>query len=358
MKRYWSRRIRDMVPYVPGEQPRDRQFIKLNTNENPYPPSPKALEAIRAAAGEGLRLYPDPECRALRETLAAAYGLKPEQVFVGNGSDEVLALCFQAFFDPDRPILFPDVTYSFYPVFAALFGLTYREVPLDENFALPLEPFMGNNGGVVIANPNSPTGRDISLGDVRALAEGNPEAVVIVDEAYVDFGAQSAVPLVGEYPNLIVVQTMSKSRALAGLRVGYALGDEALIAALNCVKNSFNSYTLDRLAQAGAEGALRDPEYLRAVSMKIASTRDRTADRLRRMGFQVTDSAANFLFATHPDVDAKTLLDGLREKGILVRWWDSPRIRNYLRITVGTEQEMDALCAALEQLLEETSAGG
>ena len=358
MKEFWSRRARALTPYTPGEQPRDRTFIKLNTNENPYPPSPKALEAIRAAAGEGLRLYPDPEAASLRETLAACYGLRPEQVFVGNGSDEVLAFCFQAFFDPERPIVFPDVTYSFYPVFAALHGLPYRQVPLDEHFALPLEPFMGGNGGVVIANPNAPTGRDISLGDVRALAEGNPDAVVVVDEAYVDFGAQSAVPLVGEYPNLIVVQTMSKSRSLAGLRVGYALGDENLIAALNCVKNSFNSYTLDRLALAGAEGALRDPEYLRAVSMKIASTRDRTADRLRRMGFQVTDSAANFLFVTHPEAEAKALLDGLREKGILVRWWDSPRIRDYLRITVGTDQEMDALCQALEQLLGETRVDG
>ena len=352
MKELWSRRARALTPYTPGEQPRDRQFIKLNTNENPYPPSPKALEAIRAAAGEGLRLYPDPEATSLRETLAASYGLKPEQVFVGNGSDEVLAFCFQAFFDPERPILFPDVTYGFYPVFAALFGLPYRQVPLDENFALPLEQFMGGNGGVVIANPNAPTGRDISLGDVRALAAGNPEAVVLVDEAYVDFGAQSAVPLVGEYPNLVVVQTMSKSRSLAGLRVGYALGDEDLIAALNCLKNSLNSYTLDRLALAGAAGALRDPEYLRTVTMEIASTRDRTADRLRRMGFQVTDSAANFLFATHPEASAKALLDGLREKGILVRWWDDPRIRDYLRITVGTDEEMDALCQALSELLE------
>ena len=352
MKEFWSRRARALTPYTPGEQPRQRRLIKLNTNENPYPPSPRALEAIRAAAGEGLRLYPDPEAVELRETLAAVYGLRPEQVFVGNGSDEVLAFCFQAFFDPERPILFPDVTYSFYPVFAALFGLPYRQVPLDENFALPLEQFMGGNGGVVIANPNAPTGRDISLGDVQALAAGNPEAVVLVDEAYVDFGAQSAVPLVGEYPNLVVVQTMSKSRSLAGLRVGYALGDEDLIAALNCVKNSFNSYTLDRLALAGAAGALRDPEYLRTVTMKIASTRDRTADRLRRIGFQVTDSAANFLFATHPEASAKALLDGLREKGILVRWWDDPRIRDYLRITVGTDEEMDALCQALSELLE------
>ena len=358
MREFWSRRARELTPYVPGEQPQGRTFIKLNTNESPYPPAPAALEAIRAAADGALRLYPDPECTALRGALAEACGLSPENVFVGNGSDEVLALCFQAFFDPEREILFPDVTYSFYPVFAQLYGLSFREVPLREDFTLPLEPFLGGNGGVVVANPNAPTGLAVGLDAIRALLEGNPRSVVVVDEAYVDFGAASAAALVGEYTNLVVVQTMSKSRSLAGLRVGYALGDGDLIAALNSVKNSFNSYTLDRLALAGAEGALRDPEYLRAVAMKIASTRDWTADRLRRIGFQVTDSAANFLFATHPDVAAKTLLDGLREKGILVRWWDSPRIRNYLRITVGTDQEMDALCAALEQLLEETSAGG
>ena len=351
MRELWSRRARALTPYTPGEQPRDRQFIKLNTNENPYPPSPKALEAIRAAAGEDLRLYPDPEAVSLRGTLAATYGLKPEQVFVGNGSDEVLAFCFQAFFDPDRPILFPDVTYSFYPVFADLFGLQYRQVPLDGNFAIPLEPFMGNNGGVVIANPNAPTGRDLSLGDVRALAEGNPEAVVIVDEAYVDFGAQSAVPLVCDHPNLVVVQTMSKSRALAGLRVGYALADGNLIAALHSVKNSFNSYPLDRLALAGAVGALSEPDYLRQTAEKITATRRRTAEALRAMGFQVGDSAANFLFVTHPAVAAKALLDGLRQRGILVRWWDRPRISNHLRITVGTDEEMDALCAALRELV-------
>ena len=352
MKEFWSKRARDLVPYTPGEQPRQRNWIKLNTNENPYPPSQKALAAIRAAAGETLRLYPDPECTSLREALAAIFDLKPAQVFVGNGSDEVLALCFQAFFDPERTILFPDVTYSFYPVFADLYGLSYREVPLDERFGLPLESFVGDNGGVVIANPNAPTGRAVSLCDIRTLLEGNPESVVIVDEAYVDFGAQSAVPLIDSYPNLVVVQTMSKSRALAGLRVGFALGNENLIAALNSVKNSFNSYTLDRLALAGAEGALRDGDYLRAITMKISSTRDWVADRLKRMGFEVSDSAANFLFISHPDIPAKVLLDGLRERGILVRWWDKPRISNYLRITVGTDQEMEALCQALTQMIE------
>ena len=357
MNKFWSARARALTPYVPGEQPKDRKFIKLNTNENPYPPSPLALVAIREAACDTLRLYPDPECTSLREVLGATYGLKPAQIFVGNGSDEVLALCFQAFFDPERTILFPDITYSFYPVFADLYGLSYREVPLDENFAVPLEPFLEENGGIVIANPNAPTGRELSLYGIRAVLEANPDAVVVVDEAYVDFGARSAVELIDRYPNLVVVQTMSKSRSLAGLRVGFAMGHEDLIAALNCVKNSFNSYTLDRLALAGAEGALRDRDYLRATSMKISNTREYAAAHLKQMGFLVTDSAANFLFVSHPDVPAKTLLDGLRQRGILVRWWDKPRIRNYLRITVGTDEEMKALCDAMAKLVEEYGHG-
>ncbi|OUN23906.1 histidinol-phosphate transaminase [Flavonifractor sp. An82] len=352
MNKYWSARARALTPYVPGEQPRNRKFIKLNTNENPYPPSPMALAAIREAACDTLRLYPDPECTSLREVLGATYGLKPSQVFVGNGSDEVLAFCFQAFFDPDRPILFPDITYSFYPVYADLYGLTYRQVPLDENFAVPLEPFMEENGGIVIANPNAPTGRELSLCGIRSILEANPDVAVVVDEAYVDFGARSAVELIDRYPNLVVVQTMSKSRSLAGLRVGFAMGNEDLIAALNCVKNSFNSYTLDRLALAGAEGALRDRDYLRATSMKIQNTRECAAAHLKKLGFTVTDSAANFLFVSHPDVPAKELLDGLRQRGILVRWWDKPRISNYLRITVGTDEEMQALCAAMAELVE------
>ena len=351
MKEFWSARARSLTPYVPGEQPQGRTFIKLNTNENPYPPAPAALAAIRAAADGTLRLYPDPECAALRQALAETYGLRTENVFVGNGSDEVLALCFQAFFDPGREILFPDVTYSFYPVFAQLYGLNYREVPLNDDFSLPLAPFLGNNGGVVIANPNAPTGQAVGLDAVRALLEGNPQAVVLVDEAYVDFGAASAVELVKAYPNLVVVQTMSKSRALAGLRVGYALADENLIAALHSVKNSFNSYTLDRLALAGAAGALSEPGYLRQTAEKIVATRARTTAALRAMGFQVADSAANFLFVSHPAAAAKTLLDGLRARGILVRWWDRPRISNHLRITVGTDGEMDALCAALKELV-------
>ena len=252
MKNFWSKRIRDMVPYVPGEQPKDRKFIKLNTNENPYPPSPKALEAIRAAVGDGLRLYPDPECAELRDAIAEYHGLPSDMVFAGNGSDEILAFCFQAFFDPDRTILFPDITYSFYPVYAAYFGLTFREVPLDGDFGMPVaELCRGGSGGVVVANPNAPTGRAIELHALRAILESNRDCVVLVDEAYVDFGAQSAAGLVPEYDNLVVVHTLSKSRSLAGLRVGYALGQPNLTAALRCVRDSINSYTVDRLAQTG-----------------------------------------------------------------------------------------------------------
>ena len=351
MKEFWSQRIRDMVPYVPGEQPRERKFIKLNTNENPYPPSPRVLEAIREAAGESLRLYPDPESTALRAAIAARHGLDSDQVFVGNGSDEVLALCFQAFFTPGRAVVFPDITYSFYPVYCALYGQDYREIPLREDFTVPLEDFLGNNGGVVLPNPNAPTGMAISLADVERLAAGNPEAVVVVDEAYVDFGAQSAVPLLDRCPNLVVTRTLSKSGSLAGLRVGYALGSANLIAALNCVKNSFNSYPLDRLAQAGAQAAIEDEAYFRATVDKVAATREWTTTRLRELGFRVYDSKANFLFASHDAVPAEKLLLGLRERGILVRWWNKPRISNCLRISIGTDEEMETLCRTLEELL-------
>ena len=353
MKKHWSRRIRDMVPYVPGEQPRDRQFIKLNTNENPYPPSPKALEALRAAAGDSLRLYPDPECTELRAAIAAAHGLSPEQVFPGNGSDEVLAFCFQAFFDPDRPVRFADITYTFYAVYASYFGLTPELVPLAEDFTLPVADLLAPGcGGVVLANPNAPTGLAVELADIRRILEAHRDQVVLVDEAYIDFGGASADVLVPEYDNLVVVRTLSKGHALAGLRVGYALAQPDLIAALRCVRDSINSYTVDRAAQAAAEASLRDAAYFQERTAQVVRTRQRTALALRDMGFAVTDSQANFLFVRHPQVPAKTLLDGLRERGILVRWFDRPRIRDYLRITVGTDGEMDALTAALKELTE------
>ena len=353
MKKHWSQRIRDMIPYVPGEQPRDRQFIKLNTNENPYPPSPKALEALRAAAGDSLRLYPDPECTELRAAIAAAHGLSPEQVFPGNGSDEVLAFCFQAFFDPDRPVRFADITYTFYAVYASYFGLTPELVPLAEDFTLPVADLLAPGcGGVVLANPNAPTGLAVELADIRRILEAHRDQVVLVDEAYIDFGGASADVLVPEYDNLVVVRTLSKGHALAGLRVGYALAQPDLIAALRCVRDSINSYTVDRAAQAAAAASLRDAAYFQERTAQVVRTRQRTALALRDMGFAVTDSQANFLFVRHPQVPAKTLLDGLRERGILVRWFDRPRIRDYLRITVGTDGEMDALTAALKELTE------
>ena len=354
MKRYWSRRIRDMVPYVPGEQPKDRVFIKLNTNENPYPPSPKALEALREAADDRLRLYPDPECTQLRAAIAAAHNLSPEQVFAGNGSDEVLAFCFQAFFDPDRPVCFADITYTFYAVYAEYFGLTPRLIPLGEDFSLPVAPFCtGDSGGVVVANPNAPTGLEVPRADLVRILESNPQAVVLVDEAYIDFGGISADALVDRYDNLVVVRTLSKGHGLAGLRVGYALGHPDLMAALRCVRDSINSYTVDRAAQAAAAASIADRAYFEHQAARVQTTRTRSAAQLRGLGFQVTDSKANFLFVHHPRVAAKTLLDGLRQRGILVRWFDRPRISGHLRITVGTDEEMDALCAALEELTEE-----
>ena len=350
MKEFWSGRIREMTPYVPGEQPRGRTFIKLNTNECPYPPSPRAIEAVRAAAGDSLRLYPDPECLELRQTIARRYRLSENQVFMGNGSDEVLAFAFQAFFDPEREIVFPRVSYSFYPVYARYFGLRYRQVPMKDDLSVDLDAMMGDNGGVVIPNPNAPTGMALPLERIEALLRANPEAVVIVDEAYVDFGADSAVPLIRDYPNLLVVQTASKSRALAGLRVGWALGSSNLIDGLRCVRDCINSYTVDRVAAAGLKGAMEDEGYFQSVRGRVMATRDRTAQKLAELGFSVLPSRANFLFVSRPGVSGEALQAGLRERGILVRRWDDPLIADWLRITVGTDGDMDALLAALAEL--------
>ena len=352
MKQFWSERIKDLVPYTPGEQPKDRVFIKLNTNENPYPPSPKVLKAIEAAAGEGLRLYPDPEATALRTAIAEYHGLAPEQVFCGNGSDEVLGLCFYAFFTPGKKVIFPDITYRFYPVYTKLFGLDWEEIPLNEDFTLPVEKFLGGNGGAVICNPNAPTGRTLPLSDVRRILDANPDVVVLVDEAYADFGAQSAVELIREYPNLVVVCTMSKSRSLAGMRIGYALGNADLIAGINCVKNSFNSYPLDRLALAAGEAAIRDVEYFECTRSSVMQTRERTTARLRELGFTVHDSNANFIFITHPDKSGQELQRGLRDRGVLVRWFNKPRIDQYLRVSIGTDEDMKKMCDACEAILK------
>lgn len=351
MKEFWSKRIRDAVPYVPGEQPTGRQLIKLNTNECPYPPSPKALEAIRQGANASLRLYPDPECQALRQIIARREGLGKEQVFCSNGSDEVLAFAFQAFFDPEQEIVFPRITYSFYPVYTTYFGLRCRQVPMNPDFSDPIELLCGANGGVVLANPNAPTGIAVELKVVEKLLNANPHAVVIVDEAYVDFGAASAVGLIDRYPNLLVVQTASKSRALAGLRVGWAMGNENLIQALRCVRDSINSYTVDRLAMAGATAAIEDEEYFQTIRQKVISTRTWVEQSFKGKGFTVLPSQTNFLFVKHARRGGKELLEGLRAKGILVRWWSDPLIKDWLRVTIGTDQEMDALMNALDELL-------
>jgi len=350
MKEFWSKRIRDAVPYVPGEQPRDRKFIKLNTNENPYPPSPKAIQAMQEALNGDLRLYPDPECTELRQAAAQCWSVKPEQVFCGNGSDEILAFCFQAFFDPDREVVFPKITYSFYPVYTDYFGLNRREVPMNPDFSDPVELLCGNNGGVVLANPNAPTGIAVELNVVEKLLQANPDVVVIVDEAYVDFGARSSVELIDRYPNLIVVETLSKSRSLAGLRVGFAIGQENLINALRCVRDSINSYTVDRVAQAGAAAALLDRAYFDETRKKVMDTRARTASELEKLGFTVCPSQTNFLFVRHPDKPGKDIFAHLRQEGVLVRRWDIPEIVDWLRISIGTDVEMQELIRVLCQM--------
>jgi len=340
-----------MEPYIPGEQPKDKKYIKLNTNENPYPPSPKVLESLRAAADPSLRLYPDPTCDELRTQIGRFYSLRKENVFLGNGSDEVLAFCFLAFFNPEKPILFPDVTYSFYPVYAQLFKINYESVPLDDHFSLPVERFLTKNGGVIFPNPNAPTGKYLSLDHVKTILVHNPDSVVIIDEAYIDFGGASAVSLMRDFPNLLVVQTFSKSRSLAGLRIGFALGHEDLIAGLDRVKNSFNSYTLDRLALIGAREAIKDEAYFHETRNKIIQTREKVSAHLRKLGFQVVPSQANFIFATHAQVKANALFQHLRDRGVLVRYFNKPRIDNYLRITIGTDAEMAAFLQKAAEII-------
>jgi len=342
MSRYWSSKVRNIKPYVPGEQPRDRQYIKLNTNENPYPPSPRVVAAIRDAAGESLRLYPDPLASELREAIAGYYGLAKEQVFVGNGSDEILAFAFPAFFEPaGKPILFAEVTYSFYPVYAAFFEIPYRLVPVDDAFNVAAKDYGQENGGVLIANPNAPSGRGMSRKEIEAVLKGNEGRVVVVDEAYVDFGGESSVGLIASHPNLLVVKTMSKSRSLAGLRIGYALGGEELIEGLARVRDSINSYTVDRLAQAGAIEAIRDDAYFRETTDRIVKTRERVSAALSAMGFTVLPSRANFVFVAAPRCPGADLFLKLRKDGILVRHFTNPKTENYIRVSIGTDAEMD-----------------
>ncbi|CAM4156602.1 histidinol-phosphate transaminase [Paenibacillus alkaliterrae] len=350
MSKFWSPLTASLVPYVPGEQPKDKTYIKLNTNENPYPPSPKVIDAIKAAANADLRLYPDPTCEGLIQAAAAYYGLPAQQVFAGNGSDEILAFAFAAFFDPAKKLLFPDITYSFYKVYAKLYGLQTELIPLDEQFNVQVDRFHSDNGGVIIPNPNAPTAQLLPLDEIRALLENNPNQAVVIDEAYIDFGGESAVQLISEYPNLLVVQTLSKSRSLAGLRVGFAFGSEELIEGLNRIKNSFNSYTLDRLALAGAVASFEDEAYFRETTAKVIATRERVTEQVISLGFKATESKANFVFISHPSIAAKGIFQQLRDRGVLVRYFDQPRINEYLRVSIGTDEEMDALIAALREI--------
>ena len=344
-------KLRKIDPYVPGEQPKTASIIKLNANENPYPPAPGVAEVLRTFDTAKLAVYPDANAKALKTAVAERFGLRPAQVFLGNGSDDVLALAFQSFFCSGEPILYPDITYSFYPVWCDLFRIPYETMPLDEDFCVNVRDYDKPNGGIVLPNPNAPTGRGVSLDFLEDLLQHNQDCVVIIDEAYVDFGAQSAVPLLDKYENLLIVQTTSKSRSLAGMRIGYALGSETLISTLEAVKNSYNSYTMDAVALAVGEASIRDEAYFQGTCRKVAATRDRSADELRALGFTVLPSLTNFLFVTHPEKKAPDIFAALREKGIFIRYFKLPRIDNYLRITVGTDEQMDKLLAALKEIL-------
>ena len=349
--KFWSEKVKSLEPYVPGEQPKDKKYIKLNTNENPYPPSPRVIKAIIDSANEGLRLYPDPECTELCQEIARYYNLNEKQVFPGNGSDEILAFAFMAFFNPGNPIVFPDITYSFYPVYCDLCNIDYELNPLDDEFNIQVDGFLRPNGGIVFPNPNAPTGKALPLSDIIKILDYNKESVVIIDEAYVDFGGETTACLIDRYPNLLIIQTFSKSRSLAGLRLGFALGDERLIDALNIVKNSFNSYTIDRLAIKAGMEAIKDDEWFQSSRQKIIATRERITSALRALGFKVLDSKANFIFISHESYRAGDLFTILKNKGVLVRYFNKPRIDNYLRVSIGTDDEMDRFLEILKEVI-------
>jgi len=369
MSKFWNSRVRNISPYVPGEQPRDRKFIKLNTNENPYPPSPKVIKAIQEATNERIRLYPDPQCTTLREAVVRRYGVKSEQVFAGNGSDEILAFAFATFFDSsggnEETILFPDITYSFYPVYADLWDIPYRTIPVSEDFSIKTADYKIPSGGVVFPNPNAPTGMPLLLSDILSLAEylEKRDKVLIVDEAYAAFGAESAVPFINKHGNILTVHTLSKSSSLAGLRGGYAIGNHELIEGLCRVRDSFNSYTVDRLALAGAEAAVSDAAYYDEINRRVIATRERVTKTLQSLGFIVLPSAANFIFVkapikknsiekTEPCIGGADLMAALREKGILVRHFNKNRIADYLRVSMGTDEEMDAFLEACKAIID------
>lgn len=352
MSRFWSAVVHGLTPYVPGEQPKLANLVKLNTNENPYGPSPRVLDALRAEATETLRLYPDPGSDRLRAGIAAYHGVAADQVFVGNGSDEVLAHAFMALLKHGQPVLFPDITYSFYPVYCGLYGIEHRTIPLTDTFEIRVDDYLTPNGGVIFPNPNAPTGRLLAVGEIERLLAGNPDSVVVIDEAYIDFGGGSAVSLVARYPQLLVTRTLSKSHALAGLRVGYAIGQPHLIDALNRVKDSFNSYPLDRFAQAGALASIEDHAYFESMCARVVASRGRLVADLAGLGFDVLPSAANFIFTSHPSHDGAKLAAALRERSIIVRHFRQPdRISSFLRITIGTDAQCDTLLDALKAIV-------
>ena len=349
----WQDKLRNVEPYVAGEQPEMSRLIKLNTNENPYGPSPKVKEVLKQFDSHQLRLYPNSDADHLKKVIATYYHVKENQVFLGNGSDEVLALSFLTYFNGSAPVLFPDISYSFYPVYCDLFQIDYKTIPVDDEFQIHLDDYKTENSGIIFPNPNAPTGLLLSVETIEDLLKYNQESVVIVDEAYIDFGGKSVIPLIETYDNLVVIQTFSKSRALAGMRLGIAIGSEIAIKRLYDVKNSFNSYPLDRLAQVVGEASFKDQEYFESTRKKIIKTREWTKKELEKLGFHVLDSYANFVFASHPKYDANKLFLDLRKEGIIVRYFSAPRINQYLRITIGTDEEMNCLIDFLKTYMEE-----
>lgn len=346
----WESNVRRVEPYVPGEQPKENDIIKLNTNENPYPPSPNAVKALEHFDTNKMRLYPDPDSQILVEALAETYGLKSSQVFVGVGSDDVLSMAFMTFFNSDKPVLFPDITYSFYDVWADVYRIPYKQIPLDENFRINPDDYCCENGGIIFPNPNAPTGVLEGLSMIEKIIKSNPDSIVIIDEAYIDFGGESCLPLIEKYDNLLVVQTFSKSRSMAGMRIGFAMGNEKLIKYMNDVKFSVNSYTMNPVTQICGAESVKDEVYFKKTVDKIIATREDAKIKLKNLGFNFPDSKSNFIFASHNTKPANEIFDELKKRKIFVRYWNKPRISNYLRITVGTPEEMTSLLNALEEI--------
>ena len=352
MSRFFSDRYEGLKPYVPGEQPQDMEFVKLNTNESPFPPSPKAIAKAEEAAGR-LQRYPDPDIRTLSDRIAERFGVKRDNVIVGNGSDELLNFAFMAFCRENRPAVFPDITYGFYPVFAQVNGLPYRQIPLRDGFRIEIEDYIGIEGTVFIANPNAHTGIALRKDEIQEVVRSNPDDLVVVDEAYVDFGAESCMGLVDRYDNLLVIQTMSKSRSLAGARLGYAIGNRDLITDLNTLRNSTNPYNINAMSMAAAEGVLDDDGYTEKNCRIVAENREYVSEKLTAMGFELTDSKANFIFMRHPEVDGKRIYETMKEKGVLIRHFDKERISQYNRVTIGTREQMDIFLEKLQQIIGE-----